>query len=94
MSGGSEEYVMGDMVTSSGQLSSGNSLDANSGFNGNTYFNQYVTSSISFPNEKYFDKYSYGTDYANDTYTRGKLGMQQKKFYMVMVVLRVDGLMT
>ena len=75
MSGGSREYMMGNMVYSNGQPMSGirTSNNYNSGFtgilyNGGTSF----TGTYEFPSKRYYDKYSYGTSYTE--YTRGKLG--------------------
>ena len=62
MSGGAYEYVMGNMVNSSGAFYS-----SSSGFS-------------STPNAKYYDKYSYGTTYNDNTaYSRGKLGDATKE---------------
>ena len=54
MSGGAWEYMMGNLVDSSGKMQS-----SSSGFS-------------TYPNKRYYDKYSYGT--SNTEYTRGKLG--------------------
>ena len=54
MSGGATEYVMGNMVNSSGAF-----YTSSSGF-------------TSAPNSKYYDSYSYNTDYR--TFPKGKLG--------------------
>ena len=59
MSGGAWEYVMGNMVNSSGAFYS-----QSSGFS-------------SAPNAKYYDKYTYSTDYEN--HGRGKLGDATKE---------------
>ena len=59
MSGGAWEYVMGNMVNSSGSFYS-----INAGFS-------------SAPNAKYYDKYTYNTDYEN--HGRGKLGDATKE---------------
>ena len=59
MSGGAWEYVMGNMVNSSGSFYS-----SNAGFS-------------SAPNAKYYDKYTYNTDYEN--HGRGKLGDATKE---------------
>ena len=55
MSGGAEEYVMGNVAYSSDSMRSGSS-----GFS-------------TYPNKRYYDKYSQGTDMKTD-YERGKLG--------------------
>ena len=75
MSGGSYEKVMGDMVYSDGKtMISGRSTSDNSGFTGIVYdsgsFNSYK--GISYPNVKYYDKYSYGT--SKNQLVRTKLG--------------------
>ena len=59
MSGGAWEYMMGNMVNSSGAMYS-----SSSGFS-------------TYPNKKYYDKYSYGT--SDTEYTRGKLGDATKE---------------
>ena len=59
MSGNAWEYVMGNMVDSSGIFYS-----SNAGFS--------IT-----PEDKYYDKYAYGTDYL--THSRGKLGDATKE---------------
>ena len=59
MSGGAWEYVMGNMVKSSGAF-----YPRSSGFS-------------SAPNAKYYDKYTYNTDYEN--HGRGKLGDATKE---------------
>ena len=59
MSGGAWEYVMGNMVNSSGSFYS-----SSAGFS-------------SAPNAKYYDKYTYNTDYEN--HGRGKLGDATKE---------------
>ena len=80
MSGGSWEYMMGNMVWSNGQQTSGNSTANNynsafAGYLGNdkTTF----TGTYAFPNKRYYDKYSYGT--SNTEYTREKLGDATKE---------------
>ena len=59
MSGGTYEYMMGNMVNSSGAMYS-----SSSGFS-------------TYPNKRYYDKYSYGT--SSTEYTRGKLGDATKE---------------
>ena len=59
MSGGSSEYVMGNMANSSGAFDA-----SSSGFS-------------SAPDAKYYDAYTYGTDYEN--HGRGKLGDATKE---------------
>ena len=72
MSGGAWEYVMGVMVDANGNLLSGVNASNHSGFIGG--YGQGGSASIgySWPEEKYYDKYAYGTN-ASD-YTRGHLG--------------------
>jgi len=79
MSGGAWEYVMGVMEDTNGNPASGRNNDYNSGFTGSlTYPNKGSDPSITsitgniFPNEKYFDIYSYSTSHI--TYERGILG--------------------
>ena len=89
MSGGAHDYVMGNMVSPdgktmmSGQAASG----ANSGYAGIIYdegnYTKY-TGDYTYPNSKYYDKYSYGTDY--ETLLRSKLGDAIKE------ILNVSGL--
>ena len=80
MSGGSQEYMMGNMVWSNGQQMSGYKTDNNynSAFTGilsgdGTSF----TGTYAFPSKRYYDKYSYGT--SETEYTRGKLGDATKE---------------
>ena len=72
MSGGAYEYVMGDMVYSNGSIMSGYNSNINSGFTGYLGYSNSLYTGTSFPNKRYYDKYSYGTSDAE--YTRGKLG--------------------
>ena len=58
MSGGVAEYMMGNLVDSSGEMQ-----PSSSGF---------VTIVGDYPNKRYYDKYSYGE--STTEYTRGKLG--------------------
>ena len=80
MSGGSWEYMMGNMVYSDGQVMSGYgaSNNYNSAFTGYLGNDKTVlTGTYSFPSKRYYDKYSYGT--SNTEYTRGKLGDATKE---------------
>ena len=82
MSGGSWEYMMGNMVWSNGQQMSGNTTtnNYNSAFTGILYGSgkgTAFTGTYSFPSKRYYDKYSYGT--SNTEYTRGKLGDATKE---------------
>ena len=71
MSGGADEYVMGVMKDENGNLMSGNSSSFNSGFNGTLYDGSNIINGIDFPENKYYDVYSYG-NYNN--YSRIILG--------------------
>ncbi len=79
MSGGAEEYMMGNMVYSNGQQMSGSqtSGNRNSAFNGVLSDGTSFTGTYAFPSKRYYDKYSYGT--SNREYTRGKLGDATKE---------------
>ena len=79
MSGGAVEYMMGDMISSTGVMMSGNQTkyNAHSGFTGYLYRGGNYTGTYDFPNKRYYDKYSYGTSSAE--YTRGKLGDATKE---------------
>ena len=80
MSGGSFEYLMGNMVYSNGQQISGYSTSNNSAFTGILLDGGKGTSfagTYSFPSKRYYDKYSYGT--SETEYTRGKLGDATKE---------------
>ena len=74
MSGGANEYMMGNMVYSNGQPMSGYlTNNYNSGFTGILYDGgTSFTGTYEFPSKRYYDKYSYGT--STTEYTRGKLG--------------------
>ena len=80
MSGGSWEYMMGNMVYSNGQQMSGykTSNNFNSAFTGILYDGgTSFTGTYAFPSKRYYDKYSYGT--SDTEYTRGKLGDATKE---------------
>ena len=69
MSGGSWEHVMGVFANSSGELWSGNSSSANSGFTGKVGASGENYTGVAFPNSKYYDVYK-----ASDgTYIRANL---------------------
>ena len=72
MAGGAWEYVMGVMTDSNGKVLSGRNYSLNSGFTGGYGEGGSLSSGLSWPEEKYYDKYLYGTDYLE--YTRGHLG--------------------
>ena len=64
MSGGSYEHIMAVMMNQNNVAVSGSTSTNNSGFNGpysNATGNN--TEGISFPEEKYYDKYTYNTNY-------------------------------
>ena len=79
MSGGANEYMMGNMVYSNGQPMSGNptSNNWNSAFTGILSDGTTFTGTYEFPSKRYYDKYSYGT--SSSEYTRGKLGDATKE---------------
>ena len=79
MSGGAYEYMMGDMISSTGVMMSGYQTSSNlhSGFTGYLYSGGDYTGTYDFPNKRYYDKYSYGT--SQTEYTRGKLGDATKE---------------
>jgi len=72
MAGSSWEYVMGIMVDQNGNPLSGRNANNNSGFVGNFGEGGSLDSGYSWPEEKYYDKYQYGTSESN--YTRRILG--------------------
>ena len=76
MSGGADDYVMGNMVSNDGTtMMSGNNTSNNSGYTGKVYdweANSSYTGLYSYPENKYLDKYSYGT--SNMQRIRSKLG--------------------
>ena len=76
MSGGSYEYTMSNIVSPDGTtMMSGNSSSSNSGYTGIIYdggnFTTY-TGTYSYPEDKYYDKYSYGR--SDSQRIRSKLG--------------------
>ena len=72
MSGGAWEYVMGIMTDSNGKPLSGRNASNHSGFIGGYGEGGSLASGYSWPEEKYYDKYAYGTSYSE--FTRGHLG--------------------
>ncbi len=72
MSGGSWEYMMGVTLDKSNNFISGRNPLANSGFSGVYAEGGNLTTGYSWPEEKYYDRYQYGTTYKE--YTRGILG--------------------
>ena len=68
MSGGAEEYVMGNMKNSDNseqQSGKGNNYNYNSGFNGVNYDKTIVVGDRSYPDNKYYDSYNHGTSYTD-----------------------------
>ena len=83
MSGGTDEYVMGNIVSNNGTtMMSGDSSSNNSGYTGIIYdagkYTSY-TGTYSYPNAKYYDKYSFGT--SDDQRRRSKLGDSIKEVF-------------
>ena len=79
MSGGSHEYTMGNMISKDGStMMSGYSTSSNSGYTGIIYDsgNYTLYTGIDYPNNKYYDKYSYG-----DSRIGSKLGDGIKEVY-------------
>ena len=78
MSGGAAEYVMGNIVSNDGStMMSGRNSSDNSRYTGIIYDNGKYTSytgTYSYPNSKYYDKYSFGTDTDSPSRIRSKLG--------------------
>ena len=76
MSGGSYEYTMSNIVSPDGStMMSGYSTDINSGYTGIIYNSGSYTSytgTYTYPDTKYYDKYSFGT--SNSQRIRSKLG--------------------
>ena len=82
MSGGAWEYTMSNIVSSDGTIMmSGYSSLSNSGYTGKIYDSGNYTSytGIDYPNNKYYDKYRYGTSY--ESRKRSKLGDGIKEVY-------------
>ena len=86
MSGGAYDYVMGNVVSPDGTtMMSGYSTSRNSGYTGIVYITNYsgdylsYTGTYSYPSSKYYDKYSFGTDY--NQIIRSKLGDGIKEVY-------------
>ena len=83
MSGGAMDYIMGNIVSSDGStMMSGNSSSSNSGYTGIIYdggnYTTY-TGTYSYPEDKYYDKYSFGT--STSQRIRSKLGDAIKEVY-------------
>ena len=81
MSGGSYEYTMANIVSNDGStMMSGSNSSVNSGYTGKTYESGSYTSytGIDYPNNKYYDKYSFS---ASSSTIRSKLGDGIKEVY-------------
>jgi len=63
---------MGIMTNQVGQTLSGSNASNHSGFTGSFGEGESLESGLSWPEEKYYDKYLYGTSYSE--FTRGHLG--------------------
>ena len=83
MSGGAYEYVMGNIVSNNGTtMMSGYNSSSNSGYTGIIYDSGNYTSytgTYSYPNSKYYDKYSFGT--SEEQIIRSKLGDSIKEIF-------------
>ena len=83
MSGGADDSVMGNIVSNDGStMMSGQSTSYNSGYTGIIYDDGKYTSytgTYSYPNAKYYDKYSFGTE--NSQRIRSKLGDAIKEVF-------------
>ena len=82
MSGGSYEYTMANIVSNDvTTMMSGNDSSDNSGYTGKVYDsgNYTVYTGIAYPNTKYYDKYSFNTDY--NSIINSKLGDGIKEVY-------------
>ena len=82
MSGGSNDYTMGNIIYLDGKkLIAGYSDSYNSGYSGLLYNDGKFTtySGISYPNNKYYDRYSYNT--SDQSKIQSKLGESIKEVY-------------
>ena len=82
MSGGAYEYTMANMVSNDGTtMMSGYSSSSNSGYTGKIYDsgNYIAYAGVDYPNNKYYDKYSFST--SDSTRIRSKLGEGIKEVY-------------
>ena len=82
MSGGTSEYTMANVVSNDGTtMMSGYDITSNSGYTGKIYDSGNYTSytGIDYPNNKYYDKYSFST--STTTRIRSKLGDGIKEVY-------------
>ena len=82
MSGGAYEYTMANIVSNDGAtMISGYDTTSNSGYTGKVYNSGNYTSytGVDYPNNKYYDKYSFSTSYTSRI--RSKLGDGIKEVY-------------
>ena len=84
MSGGTYEYVMGNIVSNNGTTMTSGSSAGNSGYTGivfnlNSFSYTNYTGTYTYPNDKYYDKYSFGT--SSNQRIRSKLGDAIKEVY-------------
>ena len=82
MSGGTWEYTMANIVSNDGTtMMSGYNSSTNSGYTGKVYDSDNYTSytGIDYPNNKYYDNYSFSNGYS--TRIRSKLGDGIKEVY-------------
>ena len=82
MSGGANEYTMANIVSNDGSIMmSGSSSSANTGYTGKLYDSGNYTNftGTPFPNDKYYDKYSFGI--ISSSRIRSKLGDAIKEVY-------------
>ena len=82
MSGGAYEYTMANIVSNDGTtMMSGYTSSQNSGYTGKVYDSGNYTSytGVDYPNNKYYDKYSFST--STSTRIRSKLGDGIKEVY-------------
>ncbi len=82
MNGGAHESAIANLISNDGTIMiSGNTTSENSGYAGKLYNSGKYTSvtGIAYPNAKYYDKYSFSTDYTSRT--NSKLGEAVKEVY-------------
>ena len=82
MNGGAHESVMANLISNDGTtMISGNTTSENSGYAGKLYNSGKYTSvtGLNYPNAKYYNKYSFSTDYTSRT--NSKLGEAVKEVY-------------
>ena len=82
MNGGAHESVMANLISNDGTtMISGNTTSETSGYAGKLYNSGKYTSvtGLNYPNAKYYNKYSFSTDYTSRT--NSKLGEAVKEVY-------------